>query len=76
MGQLRLKNALQISAVLKIPQGQLGGQLVCVSGVTGHQVGLHGLLAVVAVIGVGGVEVGEALLQIGVKQGLNLCVVE
>ena len=36
----------------------------------------HDALAVEIVVHVGRVEVGEALLQIGVKQGLNLCVVE
>ena len=63
MGQLLLKNTLQISAVLKIPQRQLGGQLEALPGVPVHQSGFHSLLGFAPQIAVGRVKIGEAGLQ-------------
>ena len=71
MLQLLLKNRLHIRRILKIPQRQLGRQLKGAPGVPPHQRLPHGLFAVIAVVGVGGIEIGKALLQKRIEKLLD-----
>ena len=76
MLQLLIENSFQILSVLKVPQRHLGRQLKAVSGIALHQSFSHSLLPVVAVVGVGGVKIGEPLCQERVKQPFDLLEIE
>ena len=70
--QLLLEDAVPVLKGLEGGKRQLGGQGEAVPGVPGHQRLADGLLAGAAVVDIGGIEVGEALLEEAVHHRFKL----